>query len=679
MRAVIIRSLAVIGVGAVVLAGVLYVASTVDARPPEVLSIGLTQPAAGDSDAALITTSIEIVFSEPVDADGAASAIHVAPDVSGALSWSGSTLIFTPDDPLDLSTDYTVEVEGEIRDLAGNTMEEFPPPFAFRTAGRPEVIATDPADGADDVAVDEVLAITFSTLMDTASVESALRIRPTFPHDLRWSGELLEIVPREPLPLDTTYEVAIGEDAADAAGVAIGEPIVIGFRTVEPGLRAATLVPSDGVDGVAPTSPIAVVFDRPIDPESVDADVVTVTPSVAGAVDVVMTHPPDGDLDEGHATILRFTPSGPLPPNTTFEVEVAASVLSTGGGTLAEPLRWSFTTGTPTAGLSNQITFLSDRTGITNVWAMNQDGTGQRQVSAELRPVVDYAVAPDGSSLVVADGTRLIFLRPDGGDRRVLTGDEHVDVDPAYAPNGQRLAFGRGDAETGDGLGLWAWEVGGGEPEMLDLPDPLVPGTASPSAADRDQAPWVRGPRYSPDGAALAFAQTDGTVAILELPAQRLTLVSFMASARPTWLPDSSAILLTGTPEVSAATAPEPPVAPLEPGDGDGVYRLNRSGTRATPTALDAGWRLLGVSGDGRLAYVDPTGRLATTDDLDSLGADVSVPEAVTAAAFAPDGNLLIAALDDGTGPAGPLVRVDLGTGRTEELVRDGSMPRWIP
>ena len=32
---------------------------------------------------------------------------------------------------------------------------------------------------------------------------------------------------------------------------------------------------------------------------------------------------------------------------------------------------------------------------------MNADGTGQRQVSAELEPVLDYAVAPDGSSLVV--------------------------------------------------------------------------------------------------------------------------------------------------------------------------------------------------------------------------------------------------------------------------------------
>ena len=42
------------------------------------------------------------------------------------------------------------------------------------------------------------------------------------------------------------------------------------------------------------------------------------------------------------------------------------------------------------------------------MWFMNADGSGQRQVSVELEPVLDYAVAPDGSSLIVSDGGRLI-------------------------------------------------------------------------------------------------------------------------------------------------------------------------------------------------------------------------------------------------------------------------------
>src|SRR6188472_652496 len=63
MRAVLLRSLAVIGVGAVLLAGVLYVATTFDARPPSVLEVRLTAPVGDDERVAQITTSIEVAFS----------------------------------------------------------------------------------------------------------------------------------------------------------------------------------------------------------------------------------------------------------------------------------------------------------------------------------------------------------------------------------------------------------------------------------------------------------------------------------------------------------------------------------------------------------------------------------------------------------------------------------------
>src|SRR5690606_20655 len=193
---------------------------------------------------------------------------------------------------------------------------------------------------------------------------------------------------------------------------------------------------------------------------------------------------------------LRFTPSGPLPPNTTFDVEIAPEIVAaTGGGGLAQPLAWSFTTGAPAATLSNQVTFLSDRSGVANVWSMNADGTGQHQVSAELAPIVDYAVAPDGGSLIVADGRRLVFLRADGSDRRVITGDEHWEFDPTYAPSGRVVAFGRADATGGSGLGLWQWEVGGGDPQPIELPDPLRPAPSpSPTPSDGEDGRLLRAP-----------------------------------------------------------------------------------------------------------------------------------------------------------------------------------------
>ena len=222
---------------------------------------------------------------------------------------------------------------------------------------------------------------------------------------------------------------------------------------------------------------------------------------------------------------------------------------------MAEPLRWSFTTGSPTAAVSNGIAFITDRAGIANVWFMNPDGTGQRQVTAELQPVLDYAVAPDGSSLVISDGLRLVFQRADGTDRRILTADEHLEFDPTYSPDGLRVAFARADAESGDGLGLWEWEVGGGDAAQIDLPE-VIGASPSPSRGSSEAALALRAPRYAPDGQSLAFVDLAGSVGILELPAERLTLVPFAAAAAPIWMPDSSGVLLTGS--ASSDDEPEP-------------------------------------------------------------------------------------------------------------------------
>ena len=147
--------------------------------------------------------------------------------------------------------------------------------------------------------------------------------------------------------------------------------------------------------------------------------------------------------------MLRFQPSGPLNPNTTYDVTLLPGLLGADGAGLPAGLSWSFTTGAPTGTLSNQIVFLSDRAGIANLWAMNPDGTNQRQVSAELSPVIDYAVAPDGRAFVVGDGAVIVWQRADGSARRLLTDADVVEFDPAYSPDGGTLVFGRADPVLG--------------------------------------------------------------------------------------------------------------------------------------------------------------------------------------------------------------------------------------
>jgi TolB protein len=678
MRAVLIRSIAVIGAGAVVLAVVLYVATTFDARPPTVLEIRLTAPSADDERVALITTSIEVVYSEPVATVGAEEALRIEPEVAGAATWSGSTMRFTPADPLELDATYTVTVGEGVRDPAGNLMTELPPPFEFSTAGRPALLASEPEDGADDVPLEAPIALTFSTAqMDTASVENELRLSPAFDHELRWSGALLEIVPTEPLEPAREYEVLIGADAADYAGVTLGEPVQVSFRTIAPSLEAATIVPADGVDGIATISPIAVIFNRPIDPGTVDGDQLTITPEVAGTLDVVAL-PSDPSEETGAGRLLRFTPSGPLPANTTFQVELAAELTTTSGDALAEPLAWSFTTGAPTATISNGIAFVTDRAGIANVWVMNPDGTGQRQVSAEVEPVVDYAVAPDGGSLVVSDGRRLVYQRADGTDRRELTDAAHLEFDPTYSPDGQRVAFARADAATGAGLGLWAWDVGGGDATPIELPE-IPDGEPVPSGQPAT-APSLRTPRYSPDGQALAFVDLSGRVGILDLSDDGLTLAPFAAAAPPIWMPDSLSILLMGSRTADGDPAGfHAPVAPLVSGPTDSVHRLNRTGTAVVELGFGVGAAVLDVAPDGRILYADRSGGLRIADAPTEAPVGPPITEGSVAGAALSPSEAAAVAVFSAIGEAGSLDLVELTDGDRTPLATSGARPRWLP
>ncbi len=681
MRSVILRSIAVIGAGALILAGVLYVASTVDGRSPSVLEVRLTQPAADDDRLALVTTSLEVAFSEPVDTGSAEAAVAITPDTASAASWSGSTMILTPVEPLALETEYVLTIGPGITDLAGNEMGDPPSPFEFATAGSPGLLASTPTDGAVDVSLATPLILTFTALMDTASVEAALRIEPAIDNELRWSGPQLEIVPTAGLAPATEYRIMISPRATDVAGVPLGQAVAVAFRTEPAGLGAGTLVPAPGVDGIATATPIGVVFDVPINPDTVSDDLVTITPDVGGSLGVIRL-PDDPESEDGAGSALVFTPTAPLPANTTFTVDVAPGMVGVGGERLGGPLTWSFTTGVPASIVSNQITFLTDRGGVSNVWAMNPDGTGQRQLTSELVPVSDYAIAPDGDTLVVADGWRLVFQRADGSERRVLTDADALEFDPAYSPDGRNVAFARADAVTGAGLGLWEWEVGSGEAEAISLPAEDEEEEEGPSPDPTDppevEPALLRAPRYAPDGRAIAFVDAAGDVGILDLSAEELTRVAFVAAAAPAWLPDSSAVMLGGLRSGDASTTVAPPVAPLAPGVADSAFELSRSGASLSPSPFGVGSRVLAVGFDGEIAYADRSGALWITDDATTAAeAPVLDAEPVRAAAFAPGASLLVIEVDI---PGS--VRLELfdpASGDRTELVDGGLRPRWLP
>ena len=124
----------------------------------------------------------------------------------------------------------------------------------------------------------------------------------------------------------------------------------------------------------------------------------------------------------------------------------------------------------------SRIAFRSYRGGHDGeIWVMNADGTG----AVNLTPTTGTAIidnrrpswSPDGRAIVFAStlgGEWGIWtMGADGGGKRQLTNTPALDAEPAWSPDGREIAFRRSDASGSDILVMPAV---GGEPVRLALP-----------------------------------------------------------------------------------------------------------------------------------------------------------------------------------------------------------------
>ena len=173
--------------------------------------------------------------------------------------------------------------------------------------------------------------------------------------------------------------MTVSSAAADTDGSHLAAPFDGAFTTVAAGLGVDAVVPADGVAGIGVRTPIAVMFDGPIDPASVQG-AIRITPEIGGDIRVVQPPsdvavpppPPDGSASpsieptpsDTPGSVLLFTPSNPLAQHTTYTVELGPIVERAGDpGQVAAGRTWTFTTGGQTTSAQNQIAFLSDRGG----------------------------------------------------------------------------------------------------------------------------------------------------------------------------------------------------------------------------------------------------------------------------------------------------------------------------
>ena len=154
---------------------------------------------------------------------------------------------------------------------------------------------------------------------------------------------------------------------------------------------------------------------------------------------------------------------------------------------------------------NGDIVFTSARVGDTALFRVSPDGSDLRQLTPDgAAAYTSPDVSPDGRTIVVVHripgfepGESVLATVPiDGGAPTWLTPEGWVVADPAWSPDGSRLAYVEMDRYLGEAR-LVAEEVATGKQTVLGtLPVPEGSGSSIPEAANLS---------WSPDGQLLAF------------------------------------------------------------------------------------------------------------------------------------------------------------------------------
>jgi hypothetical protein len=664
--------------GLALLAAILYNAAAVDRMPPT-YSIRVSSTSTGGQ--ALTLAAIEVDFSKNVKHDTAERAFSISPDVNRSFHWQGLKLIVTPSDKLPLATTFHVHIAAGIEDMAGNA-QGGTGDFTFTTVAQPSVTAVSPTLDLQSVPVDSPIQITFDRLMDTKKVVSGLKVEPSFAYKVSWNGAILTLTPSSPLQFGTEYRVTIGDPAVDTEGTRLPD-YATNFTTVGIGLRVTGLIPAPNAAGVSVHRQIAVVFDGPIDPDSVSG-AIKITPPVSGSTKVVAL--PDDRSAPAKATgtptglgpnVLVFTPDKPLSAHTTYSVTMNSTVRRT-DGEVAPQQAWTFETGEPPLNALNQITFLSDRGGVASVWLMNPDGSNQREVTSELVPISGYDISGDGTTIAFGAGGVVRTMSLSGDNLSTLTPGGDFDYAPTITPDGTGVVVGRRD---GNGVDLGYWRIpliSGADPTQVatdgapDLGSMAVSGAGLTGKPGRSA--WAPRAAFSQDGSTMLVVRgSDSSAMLVDMTgAAAPQKLSIVGDSRPVWVQSDASFYMAGTAdngatwscwrvtEAGALTNVGPAVADIDTTD------------QASGQAL----ALVVQAGDGynHVAYRTLAGGTPTLLADDPMFSEMSP-------SFSPDGSTVVFGRVGSHSPtvsAGIwIVRWD-GTGLAN-LAPDGAYPCWLP
>jgi len=245
---------------------------------------------------------------------------------SVALSSDGITLTFTPASPLPPNSNIQVQVScsSSLLDLAGNsfpcTTEQFTTGAGATT--NPQVVSVSPANSATGVGPGAGVTLVFNESIDPNTITPAnfqlFNGYTNLQAYLTWSSDNRTITLNTRLPYSSTVTVVVNNGVVDLSGNPITAPFRSSFSTIPAPTTEFTpnvtaMRPGSGSTGVATTTAITLYASSPVNPATVQGEVVVSQNGVAVTGSVSVT--PNGGA-------IEFTPSAPLAFNATVQVFV---------------------------------------------------------------------------------------------------------------------------------------------------------------------------------------------------------------------------------------------------------------------------------------------------------------------------------------------------------------------
>lgn len=295
---------------------------------------------------------ISATFSEAMDSLSTTTSFTIANTtfggipVTGSVTYSGGTAVFTPLFNLSANTTYTATITTGAKDLAGNTLAGNYV-WSFTTGAladliSPIVVSTVPVNGSTGVAFNTKVSATFSEVMDPNSINSAtftLKQGATpVAGVLTYSGTTATFSPATNLAPNTVYTATITTGAKDLAGNSLAANYVWSFTTGIAGDASAPTVlstdPANNATGVLLDKKITATFSEAMDPLTINTLTYTLK---QGATPVAGTVSYSG-------TTATFSPISNLAGNTLYTATITTGAKDLAGNALVSNYVWSFTT-----------------------------------------------------------------------------------------------------------------------------------------------------------------------------------------------------------------------------------------------------------------------------------------------------------------------------------------------